>query len=306
MSRARTWIVAIGLLTGSAISLRAQTVTPPRNACLDGIAPSAMRRVPVFVSPRLADSTGLGALLLERLDLLTHNVAQVAQTLLGADGAKLPAGEPRIGWRSLEADLHLVSHHDGRTTWRVDSLSGPDDVRLDDAGALLLAQALDSLLARGDRLGFPESFRRDSVVWHLVLRPGLVDSAGTASLPKLRFGAPAFMVVMPPWRHVRAERVRVQYPDAVRKRGHTGRVVMDFVVDTLGRAIPATIREVRSTGEAKSTASAQGVHERLLADETRRAIEAGRFVPAMIAGCVVRERVRQPFDFRLYDGRHSP
>jgi hypothetical protein len=305
VSTVRAIVAAAGLIAAAAVDASGQGAAPTRNACLDSIPLSAMRRVSVFVSPRLADSAGAGVAVLARLVTLTEEAAQLARTMLGAEGSALPPGEPRVGWRSLEADLHLVSHRDGRTTWRVDSLNGPDDVRLDDAGAILLAHAFDSLLARGRRLAFPESFSGDSIVWHLVLSPGAVDSTGRTSTPTLGFGASVFSVMMPPWRHVRPERVRVRYPEIVRKQGNTGRVVMDFVVDTLGRAVPSTVRDIRSAGESGSSGSEQVMYGRLVA-ETRRAVLSGRFAPAVIAGCTVRERVRQPFDFRLYDGRNIP
>ena len=84
-----------------------------------------------------------------------------------------------------------------------------------------------------------------------------------------------------------------------------GGIIMEFVVDTLGRAIPSTVRDVRSDEEQPLTGREHGVYGQLV-EAGRRAIVSGRFTPAVIAGCTVNQRVRQPFEFKLGDGFASP
>ena len=77
----------------------------------------------------------------------------------------------------------------------------------------------------------------------------------------------------------------VEYPPSLRASGTSGRVVAEFVVDTLGRVELAHFGIVSSTDPQFSAA----VHE---------SAAAARFTPARKGGRAVRQLVRQPFEFR--------
>ena len=68
-----------------------------------------------------------------------------------------------------------------------------------------------------------------------------------------------------------------------------GRVTATFVVDTAGRAEPATFRALESSDIAFTEA-------------VREALPKMRFVPATVAGIKVRMWVEQAFEFRM--GQH--
>lgn len=78
--------------------------------------------------------------------------------------------------------------------------------------------------------------------------------------------------------------VRPRYPDALRDAGIGGRVVLRFVVDTLGRVEPATV-ETTSASDPR------------FGEAARRAIGGLRFRPAEAGGRRVRQLVELPFDF---------
>jgi protein TonB len=78
--------------------------------------------------------------------------------------------------------------------------------------------------------------------------------------------------------------VRPRYPDALRAAGIGGRVVLRFVVDTLGRVEPATVETVSATDPRFGEAA-------------RRAIGGLRFSPAEAGGRHVRQLVELPFEF---------
>ena len=75
------------------------------------------------------------------------------------------------------------------------------------------------------------------------------------------------------------------YPPALQRRGISGRVVAQFVVDTTGRVVPATFTTVESTDSLFSRA-------------VREAVVRMRFEPAQLRGRPVRQLVHEPFVFR--------
>jgi TonB family protein len=77
-----------------------------------------------------------------------------------------------------------------------------------------------------------------------------------------------------------------RYPPGLAQAGVPGRVELEYVVDTLGRAEPGSLRAVTSTRpefEAAARAAVLGSHYR----------------PARLRGQVVRQLVRQTLSFRI-------
>jgi protein TonB len=77
-----------------------------------------------------------------------------------------------------------------------------------------------------------------------------------------------------------------RYPATLRSAGIEGRVLAEFVVDTLGRADLATLHFPELANP-------------LFGDAVREALARYRFLPGEVAGRKVRTRVAVPFDFRL-------
>lgn len=95
------------------------------------------------------------------------------------------------------------------------------------------------------------------------------DEATVEVAPRLLGGAPAPV-----------------YPVALRRAGIEGRVLAQFVVDTLGRIEPENVEMLESA-------------HAMLASAVREALSRYRFTPGEAGGRRVRTRVQVPFDFRL-------
>ncbi|MGH7581417.1 MAG: energy transducer TonB [Gemmatimonadales bacterium] len=133
-----------------------------------------------------------------------------------------------------------------------------------------LPTVADLLDVTGPRSGF-ESARPE---------PGLAETAPLAGDPVSAetVGDPVAIVHQPVPR----------YPAALAQAGIAGRVVIEYVVDTAGRAEPGSLRTLTSTHGAFESAA----HASVL---------AGRYRPARLRGKAVRQLVRQTLSFRLGD-----
>lgn len=80
--------------------------------------------------------------------------------------------------------------------------------------------------------------------------------------------------------------IEPRYPATLRSAGVEGRVLAEFVVDTLGRAELGTLHFTELASP-------------LFGDAVREALARYRFMPGEIAGRKVRTRVAVPFEFRL-------
>jgi protein TonB len=122
-----------------------------------------------------------------------------------------------------------------------------------------------------------------------ILRTGPAIPSGGPAVGPTSVGGPeggvfdASLVEKAP-RVLRSEQPR--FPDALRARGKNGRIVVQFVVDTLGRAEMSEFKVVDATDEQ-------------LADAVRAVLPRFRFTPGEAAGHKVRTMVALPFDFTL-------
>ena len=121
-----------------------------------------------------------------------------------------------------------------------------------------------------------------------LLRGAISDAPGD---PRMALGAPAFDggpatadAVDDPVTII--EQPEPRYPTALAAAGVGGRVVLDYVVDTAGRAEPGSLRVVTSSHPAFDEAA-------------RASVLASRYRPARLRGGVVRQLVRQTLSFRL-------
>ena len=76
------------------------------------------------------------------------------------------------------------------------------------------------------------------------------------------------------------------FPTSLRERGVNGRVSVQFVIDTLGRAEMSSLRVVEAT-------------DPLFAQSVRAVLPRYRFSPGEVGGQKVRTLVQLPFDFTL-------
>ncbi len=88
--------------------------------------------------------------------------------------------------------------------------------------------------------------------------------------------------------------VPLTYPETMRSRGLGGEALLEFVVDTNGRADLPSVRLVNATHSDFATAA-------------RTAVARAQFRPALLSGTAVRCRVRLPVVFQIArDGKRPP
>jgi hypothetical protein len=270
---------------------------PPRRAsCLDSIPVTAMKRVPVYAAAEIADAEPVSATVVASMDLLTQAVAEQARALLGAAPGQLPPGEPAITWRHLDHQLLVIVYRDGRLVWKMQPPVWLSDLSLGDSGAQHLGRALDAALQKGDAFLWEDALKRDSLTWVVRLEPSGLAEDGTVSPPSLRAGFPVFTVLSPVILAADVQRIRTNFP-MVRIRGFSGTVRLQFVIDTTGRAMPATIRGVWPPNEARLVGPPAFAYDSLVRI-MRISLEDARFVPARIGRCSINQLVQQAFSYR--------
>ena len=280
-----------------ASTLCAQQARRPSSICLDSIPVSAMRRVPVYATAEIADSVPVSAAVLGSVDVSTQAMAEATRTLLGAGPGQLPPGEPSVTWRHLDHRLTVVAKKGDVLAWTVRPPEWLSDQSLGDEGAQLLARAFSAARTKGDAFFlWSDDLRRDSLTWIVRLEAASLGTDGTVTPPALRAGFPVFTVLMPPSQVPEVDRIRTNFP-MMRTRGYAGNIRMQFVIDTSGRAIPSTIRDVWPANEPRVVGAPAFAYDTLVRT-MRTTLQDARFAPARLGGCVVSQLVQQAFNYR--------
>ena len=307
MNATRLVVLLIGcvaLLTSTPAAARAQGSGIPRessSSCLMSIPDSALRPVVVYVQAELVDSTD--RLMLPSLDLLTQEVADSVRASLGAVARQLPDGEPTVTWRALGRDLLVVVRRDGRIASRLPTpeLTLTTDInRSDTAAAHLLALGI-AAIARDNRYFtvWPAEFKPDSVAFHLVLHYPLVNGSGEVAPMQVRQAFALFSVHVPTEELVTVKHQSTpKYPENFPEKGVTGELIMQFIVDTSGRAELATVKDLWPSSRPRLTGE-MGRYYDAFRLAVVRSISRDRFEPARIGGCKVRQLVQMPFGFKV-------
>ena len=291
--RAARCLVACGLVLPSIA--RAQDthyVLVDRQACLERIPAAAFRRVAVYAYAEFPDSVSRS--FASSVDNLVQAVVFKAHQLLGAPAGTAPAGEPAVAWWGVGDPLQLMAYRDGRITRRANP-----GVR--STAAWLLARALDST-ETGGILDWSDLRGRDSVAFDIGLDRPSVDSLGTLSVPRIRRPAVPLLSVSAPWERQVApqpgRQVHPHYPEAARNEGYQATLIMQFLVDTMGRVVDSTIRDVWPKDKPRLTGHELSQYTSFLR-ATTSALRRMEFEPASIGGCRVKQLAEMPFVFGL-------
>jgi hypothetical protein len=258
--------------------------------CIDHIPPSAFKRVVVYAYVDPQDS--VSASFAQSADNFLQEVVNRTQHQLGASGDRLPVGEPAVNWRGVDVSLHLVAYKDGRIL-----VMHRDSSNVVAAAASLVARALDSMSMPGQLEWESADSARDSVRFDIAFVRPVIDSAGHVGMPgHKRAAVPVFSVLAPWEQHVEAKpgQTPPSYPAGARLQGYEGTVLLSFVVDTTGRAVMSTVRDLWPEKKPRWTARDSSAYRSFL-EETKQAIGRIEFVPARIGGCPERELVQMPF-----------
>lgn len=293
--RSRRALMLVAMLANADVGA-AQQLVPRRSVCLDGIPATAMKRVPVYAAAEIADGDVVSASVIMSIDLFTQVVAEQARTLLGAGPGQLPPGEPSVTWRQLDHRLRVIAHRDGRLAWRVDLPSWLSDGSLGDSGVRHLGVAIDAARRNGESFLWDDGLARDSIAWVVRLEPATFGEDGAVAPPALRSGFPVFTVLAPSTLAAEVGRLRTNFP-MVRVRGFSGTVRLQFVIDTAGRADPATIRSVWPPNEPRLAGPPSFAYDSVVR-VMLGAVKDARFAPARVGSCIVHQLVQQAFTYQ--------
>ncbi|MBI3790759.1 MAG: hypothetical protein HY275_07755 [Gemmatimonadetes bacterium] len=296
MRRAATWLVLA--LFAAAPAARAQYAYLPDaagSACLDRIPAARLVRVPVVGVPFVVDSAERP--LAAAVALALQSAVELSRTRAGLPADSLPPGEPDLTWRQLDHDVLLVVHRDGRLDWR--TVDGSLGLLRGDAAARWFVQVIRTARAAGEMLiAWPDGLASDSAFVRIGFQRPSIDERGVTRPVRAEVPVPLFSVGVPPERLVAVTRApRPRFPTDAQARGFEADLVMQFVVDTAGRADPATARPWWPEG-ARRPGPQQEV---VLAEFVRTvqvALDDARYEPARLGGCVVPALVQQSYFFR--------
>jgi hypothetical protein len=291
--RLQSTVMALFVACPSAIRAQATpgvASTPRSGACIEHIPPSAFTRVVVYATLDVPDSVSRP--FAATADSFLQEIVIAAQKLLGARGDTLPEAEPTIDWRGLEGRLHLNAFRDGRI---IASETPPPA-----AAAALMARALKES-GTPALLDWTAEPTRDSISFDVEFVRPLLDSAGHVFNPSVKRAALALFSVRTPWeRQVSPKRggPRPRYPEEARAAGYEGNILLQFIVDSMGRAVDSTVKDLWPSGTPRLTGEKLSMYESFL-ESTKRAVRRMDFVPAIMGGCRVNQLVQMPFVFGL-------
>ncbi len=278
--------------------LRAQDSTDivTMTECAAHLPPSAYFRVAVYAYVHLDSGNGPGTRAGAE-NFLSDLAEAITRELHGTPGV-LPPGDGAVGWQWVDGAIRVTAFRTGRMSWQTGGTPHPE------GATQLLARALASADSAGDAIPLVangDSTPPDSIVfWIKTIHPD-IDQAGRATPMKFEGTALPVFSLPVPW----FERASIlpgeqppRYPIEARDRGVAATVIEQFTVDKTGRVLPATIREVWPAGVPPLTGD-RGRYWREFVASAHTALLADHFAPARIGGCVVSERVQQPFKFTI-------
>jgi TonB family protein len=266
-------------------------------SCLARIPDSSLVPAVLYLhASEMIDLDSTARLRVKEIDLFAQSVSERLRSLLHAGPGKLPVGEPVITWRTRERALRIIVDRDGRFVTRPPpSMREGPDLPGTIERSRLLAAAVDSLRADGELLAFTAG-PADSVAFDLLLSPGTFGEFGKPTPPVMRVGFAVAALLMPVEDTVRViDLPAPAYPLSQWRQGIEAVVILEFVVDTAGRADRATIRAVPAAGLVAESYKQQAFEA--FVNAARAAVERGQFEPARVGGCAVRQQVRLPFNF---------
>ena len=305
----RALFVAATLVAVTTRSLGAQAdsshATPrwraPVSPCVAAIPDSALKPTLVYLTITSREGTPIPAW--GAIDMIVQSAAERMRANVGGAPDSVKPAEPRLTWRDLDGSVTVVWRRDGSADWRVEH--GPSAAPADTgttAGIALLLHSLDELRPGPGNylpLPWPDLVNRDSVtfticfVYHQMFDPEQPDTIKTRPL------APVFSMRFPRTTKVRGRRQPTPtYPVSSLQARANAYLIMEFVVDSTGRADMATVHDVWPSDKPRLTGTLGAYYESFRSEVTR-SLRSARFEPARLNGCPVRQLVQQPFDFKV-------
>jgi hypothetical protein len=237
-----------------------------------------------------ASSTDTSSAVAVQADLMAQNVSAQLSTLLGGTESKLPVLQSASAWSSVPAQLVVTLHEDGSVTRRGVSVSG------DTSLTSLLVKAFDAARARGEaQFIFPDQLQSKTLVVRLQLEadelPHAAPSPGQHRFAAFQMPYPTMSPALPKGRNAPP-----RYPPNAAMRSVTAFVIMRFIVDTAGRAVPASIHDLWPTDKPPLTGDLARYYEGFVKTVTET-LPSWQFTPARVGPCPLRQIVELPIAF---------
>ena len=251
------------------------------------MSPTNMYRAPVYLDARMPEHTD--SLFTLQADLIAQEVASEFRSLFGAKGDEIPRVNESTAWYAVPSQLVVIAHRDGSMTRRVKTFAGDSSV------ATILASAFDSARARGTAMiAWPEKAKNDSVVFRLSIIPtgeSITFERGSAPLPRVKFAV--FSIAEPNISpaSVQSQPEEPHYPVFNGENGITGQVIIEFVVDTLGRVDGTTIHDVWNSGKPRLQSELARYYSEFVRTAAGWAKRTG-YTPAHVGPCGVPQLAR--------------
>ena len=262
-------------------------VANPR--CIDTVTPRRFERTTIYQREVSSDTTPAVA---AQLDLISQRVAEVLRAALGARPNGVPDADTLADWRHVtgELPLELVLHRDQPSTWRADSTATSAPTKLANLYLAVLRGSDDLWIV------WPPGLASDS----LVVRFSLWANDPKRPTDRAQFAVFSILMgIVPETPVLNHRRVEPRYPYDAETHSVIATLTMDFVVDTTGRADPATVTDVPPPPGSFDFSGAQQYYREFV-DAARKAVLGSTFYPARRGGCPVRMRVRVPYQFRFH------
>jgi len=261
----------------------------PIAACSDTVVGANLTRVTLYQHLWLTDTSSAVVM---QVGLINQRIAAAARSALGGlSDTSLAAADSLGVWQDelKELPFVIVLHRDGPSRWYVSHAADTVNPKL----SALYARVLQSIPPDSLWIVWPDGEATDSLSVRIDVMSNypLQQSAIRATSSPI---ATARAVQLAP--AVVTHWARPHYPDDAASIGIVGKVLLGFVVDTNGRADPETIRVIEPTAATlASSRFAHFYHEFIYV--SRDVVLRNRYAPARLGGCLIKQRVQQPFNY---------
>jgi hypothetical protein len=264
--------------------------TPEWAQCRDTLDADNLSSFMVAQEVLMQDTTPA---MLAQVSLIAQRIAATVRAALGAPDESVPPGNALGMFEegSQDVPIDIVLHRDGPTTWRS---ATPSAHATTPKVTAFYMQVLKSIPPDSLWIVWPDGYSPDS----LVLRLNLESYRKNMLLSERKIAS--FMVFMA---HgvtegpaIIRDKGPMVYPSDANFQSRAGRVVLQYVVDTSGRADSTTIR-VLEPSDSEIDTTATGRFYREFIDASRNAVLQTQYLPAHVGGCPMRQRAHAEFTY---------